>query len=246
MDKGTETLINVFMSVLAPVLILDYCSEDGDKLWHVGTTAAMIIALSLPLGYGIYHFIKTRKLDTVNIMGLVGTSLTAFVTLYANTGEGGAIRPDTPWWYAIKEATIPLLLAASIMITARGKGSLLRVFVYTDGIFDIARIEHKVTELQKGDCYESILWRASLMTASALAFSSVANFLLSLYFLLPVIGKPASEQSLLYNYAVSDMTMWGYVVISVPILVVLIGVMFFLRAALQRLTGLEREDIFLH
>ncbi len=246
MEKGTESLINVFMSVLAPVLILGQCSEEGDRFWELGTTPAMVIALSLPLAYGAYHFIKTRKLDAVNIMGLIGTGLTAFVTLYANTGEGGAIRPDTPWWYAIKEAMIPLLLAASIMITARGEGSLLRVFVYTDGIFDIARIERKVAELQRGDCYEALLWRASLMTASALVFSSVANFFLSLYFLLPVIAAPADEQSLLYNYAVGDMTLWGYVVISVPILLALIGVMFFLRAALQRLTGLAREDIFLH
>ncbi len=246
MDKGTQSLINVFMSVLAPVLILDYCSKQGDSFWHLGTMPAMAIALALPLGYGIYLFSKTRKLDMVNGMGLIGTLLTAFVTVYANTGDGGAIRPDTPWWYAIKEATIPLLLAACIILTAKGSGSLLRVFVYTDGIFDISRIEKKIEEKNLTQDYQRILWRASLLTASALIFSSVANFFLSLYFLLPVTGAPEAEQSLLYNYAVSDMTKWGYVVISVPILVALIGVMFYLVRQLRELTGLEREDVFLH
>ncbi len=234
------------MSVLAPVLILDHCSSEGDKLWQVGTTPAMIVALSLPLGYGIYHFIRTHKADAVNIMGLIGTLLTAFVTVYANTGENGAIQADTPWWYAAKEATIPLLLASAIVLTAKGSGSLLRVFVYTDGIFDIPRIEKKVEAQKLTAGYQQVLFRASLLTASSLVVSSLANFGLSLYFLIPVTKAPAAEQSLLYNYAVSDMTWWGYLIIGVPILGTLIGVIVYLRKALHKLTGLDQSDIFLH
>ncbi len=246
MEKVTESLVNVFMSVLAPVLILDHCSTEGEKLWHIGTTPAMIVALSLPLAYGIYHFIRTHKADAVNIMGLIGTLLTAFVTVYAKMGESGAIQADTPWWYAAKEATIPMLLAAAIVLTAKGSGSLLRVFVYTDGVFDIARIEKRVTTRDLTAGYQKVLFRASLWIACSLVVSSVANFALSLYFLLPVTKAAASEQALLYNYAVSDMTWWGYLIIGVPILIAFFAVIFYLRKALHELTGLAQEDIFLH
>ncbi len=243
MDKGTESLLNVGLSVLAPVLILDYCSGEGDAIWQMGATAAMCVALTLPIGYGIYHFIRTRRADAVNIMGLMATLLTAFVTMYATMGEGEAIRPDTPWWYAIKEASIPLFLAAAIILTARGSGSLLRVFIYTDGLFHITRVEQEVEKKKLQEPYQHILWKASLMTAASLVVSSVGNFFLSLYFLLPVIDAEASEQAELYNYAVSDMTWMGYLVIGLPIMGTFFYVIFYLLRQLRELTGLPREEI---
>ena len=53
MDKGTQSLLNVLLSVLAPVMVLDHCSVSGPELWQLGTTAAMCVALSLPLGFGV-------------------------------------------------------------------------------------------------------------------------------------------------------------------------------------------------
>ncbi len=245
MDKGTKSLVNVFLSVLAPVLVLDHCSATGDSVWHLGTTWAMAVALSLPIGCGIYSFITERKVELLTVFGLLGTILTGVVTIYANTGEGMAIRPDTPWWYAAKEALIALLLAGAMLVNSRKEGSMLRAFVYSDAIFDVKTIEKTVEEKGTTEEYNKTLTHAAYMTSASLLFSALANFALALYFLLPVPGAPAAEQAELYNYAVSKMTWMGLLIIGVPLLITLMMVMRYLSAKLGQVSGLPDDRIFL-
>ena len=87
MDKGTQSLLNILLSVLAPVMVLDHCSVSGPELWQLGTTAAMCVALSLPLGFGVWTFAQSRKVEPLTLFGLLGTILTGVVTIYANTGS---------------------------------------------------------------------------------------------------------------------------------------------------------------
>ncbi len=243
MDSGTRTLLNVGLSVLAPVIILNKCSTDGPGLWELGTVRALVVALSLPLACGIFSFASARKVEPITLFGLLGTILTGVVSIYANTGESVAIRPDTPWWYAAKEALIALLLGGAMLVSTKGEGSMLRAFIYSDSLFNIRSIESAVAAAGTVAEYERILSRASMMTAGSLFFSAAANFALSLYFLLPILQLPAGEQAVAYNYAVGDMTWWGYVIIGLPLMATLVGVIRYLMRALGTLTGLERERL---
>ncbi len=245
MNATNKSLLNIILSVLAPVMILEHCSESGPSLWHVGSNWALAIALALPLSYGLYSFIESRKADPINLLGLTGVILTALVSLYASQGEQEAIRPDAPYWFAAKEALIPCLMAAAILITARSEGSLLRVFIYTDSLFDITSIEARVKELGRRDSYQRVLMRASQLTAGSLILSSAANLALALYYLLPVLSHPAAKQAAEYNYAVSSMTWQGYVVIGIPLMLTLIAVMRYLIRELSTLCDLPRERITL-
>lgn len=245
MDKGTKSLLNLFLSVLAPVIILEHCSASGEALWQLGPAWAMVVALTLPLGCGIWAFLDQKKADPITVLGLIGTILTGVVTIYATTGSGTAIRPDTPWWYAAKEALIAGLLGAAVLVTARRRDSLLRLFVYSDGLFDIRSIESRVAEQHAEEGYARILNRASLYTALSLLLSAVANFLFALYFLLPVLALPAAEQAVAYNEAVATMMWWGYLVIGGPLLITLFGVIRYLQRALATLTGMEKNRILM-
>ncbi|MBQ7022081.1 MAG: hypothetical protein IJN29_00755 [Akkermansia sp.] len=245
MDKATKSLLNVLLSVLAPVLILDNCSATGDKLWHLGTTWAMVVALALPIGCGIYSLITERKIEAMTAFGLLGTILTGVVTIYANTGDALAIRPDTPWWYAAKEAIIALLLAGAMLVGGGKEGSLLRTCVYSDAIFDIRRIESTVQEKGVQADYDKVLSHAALMTAGSLLFSAAMNFGLALYFLLPVPDMPVAEQAVQYNYAVSKMTWMGYLIIGVPLLATLFLVIRYLGKAIRQVTNLPEEQVYM-
>ncbi len=243
MDSGTRSLLNIILSVLAPVIILNNCSTEGDKLWELGTTPALALALSLPLACGLYSFVSARKVDPITLFGLLGTILTGVVSIYANTGDGAAIRPDTPWWYAAKEATIALLLGGAMLVSTRSEGSMLRAFIYSDALFDIKAIEKAVSEAGTDARYGSILTRASIFTACSLFVSAAANFGLSLYFLLPVLELPEAEQPVAYNYAVGSMTWWGYLIIGLPLMLTIMLVMRYLIRALGELTGLQRDRL---
>lgn len=245
MDKGTKSLLNVFLSVLAPVLVLDHCSASGDSWWHLGTTWAMVVALSLPTGCGIYSLVTEKKVEVLTVFGLLGTILTGVVTVYANTGEGAAIRPDTPWWFAAKEALIALLLAGAMLVNTRKEGSMLRAFVYSDAIFDVKNIEKAVAEKDARAQYDRTLDHAAYMTAGSLLFSALANFALALFFLLPVLDAPAAQQTELYNSAVSKMMWMGLLIIGGPLLITLMLVMRYLSNKLIAVSGLAEERIFL-
>lgn len=245
MDKGTKSLLNVFLSVLAPVLVLDNCSATGGSWWHIGTTWAMVVALSLPIGCGLYAFATEKKVELLTIFGLLGTILTGVVTIYANTGGGEAIRPDTPWWYAAKEALIALLLAGAMLVNKHQEGSMLRAFVYSDAIFDIKTIEKNIANSNSTPQYNKVLDTAAYMTASSLLFSAAANFALALFFLLPVPEAAPAQQTELYNYAVSKMTWMGLLIIGLPLLVTLMLVMRYLCKRIAALTGLENDKLFL-
>lgn len=238
MNKGTKSLVNVLLSVLFPVLILENCSAAGPHFWDLGTTWAMVIALALPIACGVYSFATTRKIEALTALGLIGTILTGVVTIYANSGEGEALRPDMPWWYSAKEGLIPLLLCGAVLVTAKREDSMLRTFVYSDSLFDIRSIEKAVEGNGTRSVYDRILHQANLMLAGSLAVSGVANFFLALYFLLPVLDFPDNVQAEEYNYAVGKMTWWGYVVIGVPLMLTLIGVIRHLSSKLRDVSGL--------
>ncbi len=244
MDDSSKTLLNVVLSVLAPVIILDNCSAEGSKLWEVGTTWAMVIALALPIGCGLYSLIDKGKIEILTIFGLLGTVLTGIVTIYATSGVEESIRPDAPWWYATKEALIALLLAGAMLVKSQGKSSMLRVFIYTDSVFDIAGIEADIAAAGKTSEYERLLRRVNYTVATSFIFSAIANFLLALYFLLPVLQKDPTEQILAYNYAVSDMTWWGYITIAAPLLLTMVCLIRYLFRSLQTLTGRSSNQIF--
>lgn len=246
MDDGKKGLLNVCLSVLAPVLILDYCSASGPAFYQLGSLWAIVLALGLPIVCGVWVFWELRRLDPVNVFGLLGALLTALVSLYANVGtEGGAIRPDTPWWYAAKEGLIPLLLGGAVLVTGTGEGSLFRSFVYSDALFDIRAIEESVRQQASFPSYHLLLRRCCRLMAASLAFSAVANFFLALYFLLPVLGERVSSQAESYNYAVSRMTWWGFLLIGAPLTVTLVAEVRYLRYALGRLTSLPPERMML-
>ncbi len=237
MDTGTRSLLTIGLSVIAPVLILNKCSAEGGKLWELGTTPALVLALSLPLSCGLYSFLSARKVEPITLFGLLGTLLTGIVSIYANTGEGASIRPDTPWWYAAKEALIALLLGGAMLVNTRGESSMLRTFIYSEALFNIRAIEKAVSENGKENTYATILCRASLFTAGSLFLSAAANFVLALYFMLPIRQLPASERAIAYNHAVGDMTWWGYVIIGLPLMATIIAVMHYLIRTLTELTG---------
>lgn len=240
MDKGMQSLLNVILSVLAPVMILDHCSQHGDAIYELGPTVAIIAALALPLGCGLHSFIKNRTVDPITFMGLIGTILTAIVTFYASTGDGEAIRPDTPWWYAAKEALIPLLLGGIMIVSTKSPTSMLRVFIYSDAVFDIPHIEQRISEQGAQQEYDQTLFRASLMTAGSLFASALANFLLALHFLRPVLQQAPADQPVAYNYAVSSMTWYGYLIIGIPLFITFFFVIRYLATQLERLTGSDR------
>lgn len=252
-NKSQSSLLGIFINILLPVLILDYCSAgpanplerpEGENFWHIGPVWALVIALSLPLVYGIRSLVVSRKFDLMSGVGMAGVLLTGVISIFV-IGPEGRIHSATPWLFAGKEALIPLILAAAVVVSRSTSTPLLNMFIYTPELFDVRRIEQTVAANGEERAYQKLLANSSWILAGTLVASSIGNFFLSLSFMSSVIQQPEAEQQVAYNAAIGSITWWGFLIIGIPILAALVFIMTRLIKRLGRLTGLSRDELLL-
>lgn len=245
-------LANIFINVLIPVMVLSYLSKDPAlqeqlgkevKPWHIGPLKALVVALLLPLGYGIWHFVKTRKFNFFSGLGLFSVVLTGGLTLYL-WNKDGSVKEHAGILFGIKEAAIPLALGLGVLLSQRSATPLLNVFLYNDSLFDIPKIEKAVS--QKGDeaGYTRVKKHATLLFAVSFFISSALNFLLAQWFFRG-FDRTSAEALQKYNEIIGKLTGWGFAVIGIPLLVFLYFTLQSLLKGLRGVTGLKDDELLL-
>ncbi|KAB2641738.1 MAG: hypothetical protein DVB26_04500 [Verrucomicrobia bacterium] len=243
-------LANILINVLVPVMILSLFSKDPQlqallgkavRPWHLGPVKAIIIALALPIGYGVWYFVKNRKANFFSGLGLLSVVLTGGLTLYLWNPDG-SVKPEAGLLFGIKEALIPLVLGVAILFSQRTATPLIRVFLYNDSIFDIPRIEARVAELAVHSGYAQLLAAASRLFAASFFVSAGMNVALARWFFRGFDAR-AVDALEVYNSIIAKITGWGFAVIGVPILVFLFFTLMRLLAGLRRITELTDKEM---
>ena len=232
-------LANIMWNVLVPIVALSFLGKSGDKLWHIGPIYGMLVAVSLPLIYGVHHLIKTKKANFFSILGVVSILLTGGIAIMAYQ-DGGKVDPNAPQWFALKEAAIPLVFGITILASHWTKTPLIRVFLYNPDLFDVPKIEKNVEEKGNQKNYEKLVFTGTLLLAGSFFISMAANYFLAIYFL-----KDAIHSQEAFNSGVAKLTGWGFAVIGIPMLVILMITMWHFLNGLKKLTGLDTEKILL-
>lgn len=250
--KQEHPLVNIFVNVLIPVMVLSYLSKDPDlmrklgqevKPWHLGPVKALTAALALPLGYGLWHFAKTRKMNFFSALGLVSVALTGGITVYL-WNKDGTVKPNADLWFGLKEASIPFMLGLAVLGSHFTKQPLLRTFLYSDSIFNIRAIESEVRERAAGAEYDKLLLRATALFATSFFISTFLNLGLAMFFLHGFDHAAADAQEV-FNAKIAKITGWGFAVIGVPMMGFLFLTLHQLTSGLRALTGLTDEDIMM-
>ena len=245
-------LANILINVIIPVLVLSYLSKDpaiqqqlGKEVrpWHIGPVYAMIAALALPFGYGIWAFIQTKKFNFFSGLGLFSVLLTGGLTLYL-WNKDGTVKEHAGLLFGIKEGSIPLMLGIAVLASAKSATPLLNVFLYNDSIFDIPKIHRTVIDQGKDVPYHQLLRKATQLFAFSFFVSSLMNVGLALWFFRS-FNHTAPDALEAYNAIVGRLTFWGFVVIGVPILAFLFFTLKYLLKGLRELTGLTDEQLML-
>jgi hypothetical protein len=240
-------LANILINVLIPVLALSYLSKEpgvpAAKLWHIGPLYALFVALAFPIGYGLWFFVKTRKMNFFSGLGLFSVMLTGGLTLFL-WNKDGTVKENAAVLFGLKEASIPFVLGFAVIVSHWSKTPLLRTFLYSDSIFDVRKIETKVTELDKLAEYNKIILSATILFGMSFFISTFLNFGLSMYFL-GDLNHAAANAREVYNEKVAKVTGWGFVVIGVPIMVFLFFTLRKLLVGLRNLTGFKDEELMM-
>jgi intracellular septation protein A len=221
--KKPNPLLEIGITILLPALILTYLSGK-DRL---GTTGALLFALSMPLGWGIWDGLRRRKVNWFAVLGVVSTLL---------TGGIGLLQLDA-FWLAVKEAAVPSVMGLVILGSTWTRTPLIRMLVFNANIFDVDKVHHALEQRQTTAAFEQRLRQGTLLLAGTFFFSAVANYILARW----VVTSPAGTEA--FNHELGRLTALSYPIIAIPSMLMMMALMFWLARGAKALTGLDLQDM---
>ena len=223
-------LLNLACNVILPGLVLSKLSQPQ----RLGPLWALVAALALPLGYGIWDWMKRRHWNLFSTLGIAGTLATGGMALGSHFGWWQA----TALWFAIKEAAIPLIIGLSIPLTLRSETPLVKTLLYNDQLMDTAKVTEVLRERSAEGSFERLLRESSWLLSLSFLISSALNFFLALWLLKAAPNSPE------WNEQLGRMNWLSWPVIVIPSTGMMMWALFRLMNGIHRLTGLPQEQLF--
>ena len=144
-----------------------------------------------------------------------------------------------PQWLAIKEAAIPGLIGMGVLLSTYTRYPLIRTLIYNPKIFDVDMIRQRLEESGNSRAFDARMNNATYLLSSTFLFSSVMNYILAKM----VVTSPAGSAA--FNEELGQMTLLSYPVISIPAMLMMIGIFFYLWRTINGLTGLKLEQVLI-
>jgi len=223
-NEQPHPLTDLLLTVILPSVVL----ESMSKPERLGPAWALVVALIMPIGFGIYCFVKKRGLNFFSILGFVAVVVTGGLGLL-NLSSG---------WFAAKEAAFPVFLGLAFPLSFYWKKPLVNELLLNPQVINHPVLNAALDSSEKQSAFLALLKRASWALAGTMFLSAIANAWMILVFL---DGKtPGTEE---YIKAIGRQNWVGFLVIGVPMMAALMTLLFWMLRRIQRLTGLEREDL---
>jgi len=232
-------LRNLLINIILPVIVLNLVSGHGSKPWHLGPVWGLAIAVAMPLAYGVWFFIRTRRANALSIAGMGSVLLTGGIT-WAAWRPDGSVDESLFTVFAIKEALLPTVIGLCVLLSQCTATPLIRLFIYNAQVFDIPRIDKALDSEGTRKEFETALRNAAFVLAGTFVLSGAIIFFLTLYFLGNVDATVPNAREL-YNKAISKQMFWGFIAIGIPFVLVAGGILVWLLKRLEQLTNLKRR-----
>ncbi len=216
-------LLEIGITILVPAVILMQLSGPQ----RLGTVGALLLALSFPVGWGLWDGWRRRKLNWLAVLGVVSTLL---------TGGIGLLALDA-YWLAVKEAAVPALIGIVILGSAWTASPLIRLLVFNASLFDVKRVNEALAARGSTQAFEACLRTGTQLLAGTFFFSSVANYLLARW----VVTSPAGTEA--FNQELGRLTLLSYPVIAIPSTLMMMALLYWLARQAKALTGLDMGDM---
>lgn len=218
-------LFEIALTIVLPSLVLEQLSKPE----RLGPFWALVVSLVFPIAFGLWCWWKRTRWNVFSVLGLV--------TILLSGGLG--LLKLSAFWVGIKETAMPLVIALAFPLSHRFGKPLIHALLMQPHILNVGMIQARLaTSAPAKEAFGQAVFRASLGMGAGMALSSVANFFLALYLLK---GKePGSEA---FVKGLGTLNWAGMVVIGVPLMAIMVVVFVWLLRQIQRITGLERDDL---
>ncbi len=231
--KPENPLANLLLNVLLPVTVLSACSKHPGPdapFYAIGPKWALVVAVLLPVGYFLWDYRERGKVNTFSIIGLLSVLFSGGLGLLDLSAQA----------FAVKEASVPLILAGLLWWTGRGPKPLVRQLLMNPEMMDVGRVEQAIDEHNARPAFAQLIRTSTWMLMGSMLLSAVLNYFLALYFLRGL--APGTPE---FTEGIGKLSAWGWLVIGLPSAVLTVWAMFRLFRGLQHLTGLKTDDFML-
>ncbi len=216
--------LNLACTVVVPALILSKGTGEGKLTPALG----LMVALAFPLGYGLWEFIKNKSTGFMPVIGFLSTLATGGFGLMELSGQ----------WFAVKEAAVPSIIGAAVVLSLKSKRPLVRSMLMNEQVMDIARVEGEVEKSGRGAEFDALVRHTTFLFAGSFLVSAVLNYVLAMIVLKSPAGTPE------FNQELGKMTALSYPVIVIPSMVMTFFALWWLVRGLKKITGLDFDSIF--
>ncbi|MDE3269332.1 MAG: MFS transporter [Pseudomonadota bacterium] len=222
-DRRENPLVSLLFNIVIPSLILTKLSEPE----RLGALYALLVALAFPISYGLYEFRQAKRVGFIPALGLINVLL---------TGGLGLLQVNVIW-FAVKEAVVPLVIGAAIILSNYTRQPLIKALLYNKSVIAVDRIEEQLAKRNTRAEFEQMLVRVSFMFGASFLLSAVLNFVLAVV----ILRSPAGSTE--FNQELGRMTALSFPVIVVPCLIIGVLTFWYLLNKIKALTTLSLDEI---
>ncbi len=209
-------------------------NQLSKRVGEHGPLLALVLGLSLPIGYGIYDYVTRKKMNFISILGVLNVAFTGGFALLKLTGI----------WFAVKEAFFPALIGMAVFASNFFDRPFIRTLFWNTNVFQIDRIESRLAEKNAVPALQHLFKTATTFFGCTFAVSAVSNYVLAAKIFTPIDPTLADlVQSEILNKQIADMTLKGYLVIALPMTVFMAILLWYMIRRLRQITNLPTEEI---
>lgn len=219
-EKRDNAMMNLLINLLIPTVIMVKFSSSE----YLGSVNGLLIALAFPFIYGIYDFIKKRKMNYFSLIGLISIGMTGGIGLFELDKN----------LMVLKETAIPAIFGIVIMASEIMKKPLIRGFL--SQMIDMDKLHQAFASIGKEQQFELKVKRSSYLLGSTFFLSAILNFGLAIVILK---GNPGSEE---FTQSLGKMTFLSFPVITLPMMIMFAFILYYLFGDLKE-TQLSIEDV---
>lgn len=225
--KKENPLINLLANVVAPVFILN-------KFSSTHALGALAAALALPICYGAWSLITTKKMNYISLLGLFNTLFTG----------GFALMKLEGIWFAVKEAAFPFLIGTFVLASSFSEKPFLKMMLIDTGALNMDDIEAQLNLRNAWAHFTAILKKATFFFSLTFFMSAALNFILAfrIFKFIPT-DLPDAQRSEILNSQIAEMTWMGYAVIFIPSILLFFLIMYYFFKNISRLTEIPMEKL---
>jgi hypothetical protein len=217
-------LLELVFTLVLPSIALDQLSQPGS----LGPFWALVAGLAFPIAFGAWCFWSKRGWNVFSAIGLVTILL---------SGGLGLLKLDA-FWIGMKEGLIGAAIGVSFPLSHYFGRPLLQSLVMQPQLLNVTAVKGALLDAPKRSAFDRVLFHASCAMGLSMIGSAVANFLLALWLL---AGKEPGSEAFVKGLA--KLNWVSTVVLGVPMMAVMLIVFIWLLRQIQRITGLQRDDL---